>query len=97
MKEFYSNNNQELLTTIHKLNAIEGKLVDFSDDDVIMEYVIEKKQRDDFHIKQDPEQKCCSTLVCRICGNDKFTVGQKEYFTAMSCENCGYQVGIHEG
>lgn len=97
MKKFYSDNNRELLASIHKLNKIKGKVNDFNDDDVIMEYVIEKKQQDDFHIVQSQEQSCCSTLVCRLCHSKRFTVGQKEYFTAIRCENCGYQVGIHEG
>lgn len=97
MNQFYSNNNRELLATVHKLNCVLGEVNNFSDDDVIMEYVLEKQERNDFHIVRGTGGVSCSTLVCRICGNENLRVGQGAFYTAVKCDNCDYEIGVHEG
>ena len=97
MGQFYSKDNKNLLASIHKLNCVLTQVEGFKDSEVVLEYVIEKQQRDDFHLKRGADQHGCSTLVCRLCGNDKFIVGQSQYFTALKCDRCGFEVGIHEG
>ena len=97
MEQFYSKDNKDILTSIHKLNCVLTEVEDFKDSEVILEYVIEKHQRNDFHLKRGTDNSGCSTLVCKLCGNDKFIVGQSQYFTAVKCDQCGFEVGIHEG
>lgn len=97
MLKFYSNNNRDLLAKIHSLNKLPSNESTFSDDDVIMEFVIEKQQRKEFHLISDATETSCETLICRLCGNEHFKIGQKEFFTALKCDSCGYEVGIHEG
>lgn len=97
MIKFYSNNNRKLLSSIHKLNRLPGDEVDFNDQGVIMEYVVDKKQQNDFHLVSEPHESSCETLCCRLCGTNSFVIGQKEFFSALKCENCGYEVSIHEG
>ena len=97
MLQFYSDNNRDLLASIHKLNCILDSLENFNDEDVIMEYVIEKQQRDDFHLLRGMRESSCATLVCRICGSDKLIVGQEKFFTAVKCDECGYELAVHEG
>lgn len=97
MLKFYSNNNRDLLTDIHKLNNIQSVESEFTDQAVIMEYVIEKRQQKNFHLVKSQDEGCCETLVCKLCENDQFIIGQKEYFTALKCVNCNYEIGIHEG
>jgi len=38
-------------------------------------------------------------LKCKKCGSDKFHVARDEgqYFTAIKCPNCEYEICIHEG
>ena len=95
MKKFYSGNNRELLKRIHLMNGVARDLGSFSDRDVIMEYVLEKKSGDDFHVGSGDATTV--QLVCRLCGADRLMVGQGPYFTAVKCINCGYEVGVHEG
>jgi hypothetical protein len=97
MNQFYSNNNRKLLASIHKLNCILDDVENFTDGDVVMEYVLEKKAKEDFQMKRGIREEKCETLVCRICGTDKLIVGQTAFFTAIRCDNCGYEIGIHEG
>lgn len=54
-------------------------------------------QRNDFHVKKSYDKETCATLVCNICGCDKFTVGQGSYFTAIKCDKCGWERCIHDG
>ena len=97
MNKFYSGNNKQLLSRIHHLNGVEKEVADFTDRDVIMEFVLEKKDLGDFHLRADTLDEHCLTLVCRLCGNTRFTVGQSPYFTGLRCDTCGYEVGVHEG
>lgn len=97
MSQFYSNNNAKLLATIHKLNCMLDNVENFKDDDVIMEYVLERQSKEDFHIIPGMKDEKCATLVCRICNNDKLVVGQTAFFTAVKCGNCGYEIAVHQG
>jgi len=97
MGQFYSKDKKDLLASIHKLNCVLTDVEAFKDNEVVLEYVIERQQRNDFHLKRGADYSGCATLVCRLCGNDKFIVGQSHYFTALKCDQCGYEVGIHEG
>ncbi len=97
MLKFYSGNNRKLLTDIHQLNKVSKDITDFTEADVIMEYVLEKKSGSDFHLDTGVKDAYCMTLTCRLCGNNKLIVGQAPYFTAVKCTDCGYEVGIHEG
>ena len=58
---------------------------------------IEFKSTDMFHIGQSYEREPCNQVICKICGGEKFYVGSEEYFTAIKCVNCNYEISIHEG
>ena len=97
MSQFYSKNNRTLLSTIHKLNCILGSVEDFNDEDVIMEYVLKKERRSDFHLNHESGKEGCESLICRVCNNDRLIVGQAAFFTAVRCVNCDYEITVHEG
>jgi len=56
-----------------------------------------KKVIGDFEIGQCYEETPAKTLVCKKCKSKRFIVGQGDYFTAIKCEKCGYEICIHEG
>lgn len=58
---------------------------------------VASEQRNEFHIGQSYEEKTCETLYCKHCGSDKFKVGQADYFTALKCTTCEYEICIHDG
>ncbi len=58
---------------------------------------LESKDRGDFHIGQSYEDKACDTIVCKVCGGDRFIVGSGSYYTALKCPNCEYEVCFHVG
>lgn len=41
--------------------------------------------------------KTLGTLICRICGSNKWIVGKASYFTAVKCSNCDYECCVHDG
>lgn len=51
----------------------------------------------EFNVGQSYEDENAKTLVCKHCESDQFKVGQGNYFTAVKCVNCEYEVCIHEG
>lgn len=55
------------------------------------------EQRGDFHIGQIYDEEPAETYICKKCGADKFIVGAGDYFTALKCTNCGWEMCIHEG
>ena len=97
MKFFYSNNNKSLLKKIIEKNQLEVDIDEFEDDNVVSEYVLNNKDNNDFTISLGPQSKGIATLDCKICGADSFIVGQAEYFTAIKCKVCQYEIGIHDG
>lgn len=64
--------------------------------DAFYDYHIEITTRE-LHIGQSHETKPAQILKCRVCGSDKFIIGQMSCFTAIKCPNCGYEFCIHEG
>lgn len=50
-----------------------------------------------FKIGQIYEDHPAISLECVTCGGKQFRVGVGSYFTAISCEKCGWSVCIHEG
>ena len=60
--------------------------------------VITRMESDEtFHIGQTYEEQAATTLSCKKCGSKKFFVGQGNYFTAIKCPKCGWEVCIHDG
>ena len=79
----------------NKSNFIDGVLIDsyYFDEDDYIERVDDKM----FHVGQSYTNEVCSRLKCKKCGSDRFYVGQDDYFTAIKCPNCNYEISIHEG
>lgn len=50
-----------------------------------------------FHVGQSYEDQPAKTLYCKNCNGSTFNVGKANYFTAIRCVNCGYEVCVHEG
>ena len=49
------------------------------------------------HIGQCYENEAAKIIQCKICGGKKFNVGQGEYFAAIRCVECHWEVSIHDG
>ena len=62
-----------------------------------IEFGLKAVDRGDFHIGQCYENTPAKTLICSVCGNDRFIVGQGSYFTAIKCDKCEYEICIHDG
>lgn len=60
-------------------------------------YVEQVNPPDPFRIGQCYANKPAAKLACAACGNDKFSVGSSDYFTAIRCDDCGWEVCIHNG
>ena len=60
---------------------------------------IEIEEKDDglFHIGQCYEKEVAKTLFCKKCGDNKFHVGRGNYYTAIKCVNCGWEICEHDG
>lgn len=58
---------------------------------------LEEKEEIEFNIGQCYADEPAKTLVCKHCESDKFKVAQGDYFTAVKCVNCEYEVCIHDG
>lgn len=58
---------------------------------------LDEVERGDFHIGQSYDDEPAKTIICSVCGSDKFIVGHGSYFTAVKCPICGYEIGIHSG
>jgi len=58
---------------------------------------LEEKNEIEFNIGQCYEDIPARTLICKHCGCDTFKVGQGNYFTAIKCINCEYEVCVHDG
>ncbi len=61
------------------------------------EYLVEEKKDGEFHIGQCYDEEPAQTLYCKHCGGSEFKVGQGNYFTAIKCKKCEYEVCIHDG
>lgn len=60
--------------------------------------IIEKCENDEtFHIGQSYEEEAVTTIKCAKCGSREFNVGQGNYFTAIRCPKCKWELCIHNG
>ena len=50
-----------------------------------------------FHVGQSYTKETAKTLMCSICDGTEFNVGQGDYFTAIKCVNCQWEMCIHDG
>jgi len=51
-----------------------------------------------FHIHQSYEKRSnTQTIKCTKCGSSYFNVGSGDYFTAIKCVNCKWEICIHQG
>lgn len=50
-----------------------------------------------FHIGQSYTNKPARRLACIECGATSFEVGMDDWFTAIRCTSCGWEVCIHNG
>jgi len=63
-----------------------------------VEDVVGELQHDDtFRIGRMGSSYAVKTLACKSCAGVSFMVGQDDYFVALSCRNCGYEVPLHYG
>lgn len=61
------------------------------------EYVRAVPEDDTFHIGQRYTGVAAETIACKACGGRQFEVGRGEYYTAIRCPKCEWEVCIHEG
>jgi len=69
----------------------------FGEKDLEIDDFIEAKEDKLFHIGQGYENRPAKTIYCKICGGNKFYVGQGDWWTGIKCINCGYEICIHSG
>jgi len=50
-----------------------------------------------WHIGQGYEAETVESLVCKKCGSKEFNVGKGNYYTAIRCVNCKWELCVHEG
>ena len=50
-----------------------------------------------FHIGQGYTGKPARQIACMKCGNTDFHVAQGDYFTAIRCPVCRWELCLHEG
>lgn len=61
------------------------------DDDVWIETDL-----DEFHIGPYKDE-AAKTIKCVICGSIEFHVAKGEYYTAVRCTACRWEIAIHSG
>lgn len=61
-------------------------------DDVLIE-----SEDDEFEIGQCYEDIPAKKLICKKCGEDNFFVGVGNYYTAIKCKKCKWELCIHSG
>lgn len=66
-------------------------------DSVPKESFINEKQDNLFHLSQSYEKKIVDTIYCKHCGGKDFNVGVGDYYTAIRCINCEWEMCIHKG
>ncbi len=53
---------------------------------------------DQFHIGEfSSKNRVAKPLECRLCGGTTFNVGVDDFYTAIRCINCKWELSIHEG
>jgi hypothetical protein len=58
---------------------------------------IRYSEDDEFHIGQGYEGVPAKRMECIHCDGTQFIVGQGNYYTAVKCPTCSWEVMIHEG
>lgn len=61
------------------------------------EDVLVTSEEDEFEIGQIYEKTPAKRIECKKCGSKQFIVGNGDYFTAIKCPNCQWELCIHEG
>ena len=69
---------------------------EYVDPIVVEEFVVAKKDGL-FHIGQSYKEEVADTVFCKHCGGKEFNVGTGDYFTAIRCVTCHYEICIHDG
>lgn len=59
--------------------------------------VIKEVDEDEFEIGQSYEKTPAKKIKCRKCGSKEFIVGVGNYFTAIKCPKCKWEMCIHDG
>jgi hypothetical protein len=72
---------------------IDGAPVDYCDTDELVKLVDD----DMFHIGQCYEDEAAKTLECAKCGGREFNVGSGDFFTAVRCIKCEWEICWHNG
>lgn len=49
-----------------------------------------------FHL-ENYRSRAATQKKCKLCGGVEFHVAQREYFTAVRCVKCKWEMRIHEG
>lgn len=55
------------------------------------------KQQQPFHIGQSYENAPAKQMQCSHCGGVEFHVGKGNFFTAVRCVKCRWELCIHNG
>ncbi len=61
------------------------------------ESLLEKVDEPKFHIGQVYTDGPAKALRCLVCGGNKFYVGRDEWYTAVKCVTCEWELCIHDG
>ena len=69
----------------------------WTDDTDTVPDLVTSVQDDRFHIGQSYEKDACKTYTCLKCGSNQFYVGKGDYYTALKCPICKWEICIHEG
>jgi len=56
-----------------------------------------ESDEDIFHIGQSYEDEAAKVLKCKICGGMEFNVGRGDYYTAIKCIKCEWELCVHNG
>lgn len=60
-------------------------------------YLLKTDDTIKFHVGQSYTKNTAKTLACSICGGTEFNVGQDDFFTAIKCVKCQWEMCIHDG
>lgn len=77
-----------------------GKLKIPDDEDnwcIDADYFCKESDEDVFHIGELCSNQAAELVKCKICGGSNFNVGRGNYYTAIRCLECQWEVCIHDG
>lgn len=60
-------------------------------------YLLKEDETIKFHVGQSYTKDTAKAIACSICGGNEFNVGQGDFFTAIKCVKCQWEMCIHEG